>query len=139
MEGGSHFQVLQKKPAHMIGRSEALLLVQAAGHLSRDCPARQSRATDEAVQGAFAVTNRALRNNSKEAYIELEIRRQHCVCLLDTGSDVTLFTAPVENGHLLRDSDIELLAANGTVIPVIETVTVRTNLGGRTITMNELV
>ena len=42
-------------------------------HLARDCPARRARTTDEAVQGAFVMTNSALRNNSKEAYIELEI------------------------------------------------------------------
>ena len=83
--------------------------------------------------------NRALRNNSKEAYIELEIGRQHCVCLLDTGSEVTLFPEPVVKGYQLRESDIELLAANGTRIPVIGTVTVRAKLGGRTITMDGLV
>ena len=36
-------------------------------------------------------------------------------------------------GYQLRESDIDLLAANGTRIPVIGTVTVRTKLGGRTI------
>ena len=85
------------------------------------------------------MTNRALRNNSKEAYIELEIERQHCVYLLDTGNDVTLFLAPVEKGYQWRESDIELLAANGTRIPVIETVTVRAKLGRRTMIMDGLV
>ena len=108
-------------------------------HLARDCPARRARTTDEAVQGAFVVFNRALRNNSKEAYIELEIGRQHCVCLLDTESDVTLFPAPVVKGYKLRESAIELLAANGTRMPVIGTVTMRAKLGGRTITMDGLV
>ena len=61
---------------------------QKPGHLARNCLARRARTTDEAVQGAFVV-NCALRNNSKEAYIELEIGRQHCVCSLDTESDVT--------------------------------------------------
>ena len=83
--------------------------------------------------------NRALRNNSKEAYIKLEIERQHCVCLLDTESDVTLFTEPVVKGYQVRESDIELLAANETGIPVTGTVTVRAKLGGRTITMDGLV
>ena len=83
--------------------------------------------------------NRALRNNSKEAYIELEIGRQHCVCLLDTGSDVTLFLEPVVKDYQLRESDIELFAANGTRIPVIGTVTVIAKLGGKTITMDGLV
>ena len=77
--------------------------------------------------------NRALRNNSN---IELKVGRQHCVCLLDTGSDVTLFP---EKGYQLRESDSELLAANGTRMPVIGTVTVRAKLGGRTITMDRLV
>ena len=107
-------------------------------HIARNCPARRARTTDEAVQGAFVV-NRALRNKSKEAYIELEIERQHCVCLLDTKSDVTLFPEPMVKGYQLRESDIELLAANGTRIPVIGTVTVRAKLGGRTITMYGLV
>ena len=82
--------------------------------------------------------NRALRNKSKEAYIELEIERQHCVCLLDTGSDVTLFLEPVVKGYRLRESDIELLAANRTRMPVIGTVAARAKLGGRTITMDGL-
>ena len=68
-------------------------------HLARDCLARRARTTDEAVQGAFVVTHRALQNNSKEAYIELDIGRQHCVCLLDMGSDIILFPAPVVNGY----------------------------------------
>ena len=91
---------------------------QQPGHLARDCPARRERTTVEAVQGTFAVTNRALRNNSKEAYIELEIRQQHCVCLLDTESDVTFFSVPAVKGYQLRESDIEVLAANGTRMPV---------------------
>ena len=52
-------------------------------HLARDCPARRARTTNEAVQGVFVV-NRALRNNSMEAYIKMEIGRQHCVCFMDT-------------------------------------------------------
>ena len=112
---------------------------QQPGHLARDCQARRARTTDEAVQGTFVVTNRALRNNSNEAYIELEIERQYFICLLDTGSDVTLFPAPVVKGYQLRESDIEPLAANGTRIPVFRTVTVRAKLGGRTITMDGLV
>ena len=92
---------------------------QQLGHLAKDCPARRARTTDEAVQGAFVV-NRALRNNSKEEYIELEIGGQQCVCLLDTESDVTLFPAPVVKGYQLRESDIELLAANGARISSLE-------------------
>ena len=42
-------------------------------------------------------------------------------------------------GYQLRESDIELLAANGTRIPVIGTVMVRSKLGGRTITIGGLV
>ena len=83
--------------------------------------------------------NRALRNNSKEAYIELEIGQQHCVCLLDTGSDVIMFPEPMVKEYQLRESNIELLAENGTRIPVIGTVTVRAKLGGRTTTMDGLV
>ena len=130
---GSHLQDLQKKT-----RVRLCYECQQPGHLARNCPVRRARTTDEAVQGAFVV-NRALRNNSMEAYIELEIGRQHCVCLLDTGCDVTLFSEPVMKGYQLRESDIELLAANGTRIPVIGTDTVRAKLDGRTITTNGLV
>ena len=42
-------------------------------------------------------------------------------------------------GYQWRESDIELLAENGTRIPVTGTVKVRAKLGGRTITMDGLV
>ena len=69
----------------------------------------------------------------------MKIGRRQFVCLLGTGSDVTLFSAPVVKGYQLREGDIDLLAANGTRVPVIGTVTVRAKLGGRTITMDGLV
>ena len=59
--------------------------------------------------------------------------------MLDTGSDVTFFPTPMVKGYQLRESNVELSAANRTRIPVIGAVTVRAKLGGRTITMDGLV
>ena len=103
-EGMGHISKICRR--RQATRSTGVRLCYEPGHQARDCPARRARTTDEAVQRAFVV-NRALRNISKEAYIELEIGRQHCVCLLDTGSDVTLFSVPVVKGYQLRESDIE--------------------------------
>ena len=111
---GHTFKICRRRQATGSAAVRLCYVCQQSGHLVRNCPARRARITDEAVQGAFVV-NRALRNNSNEAYIELEIGRQHCVCLLDTGSDVNLFPEPVVKGYQLRESHIELLAANETI------------------------
>ena len=72
---------------------------------------------------------------TREAYIELQVGTRNCICLLDTGSDVTLLPLDIVKDYPTRECSIQLAAANGTTIPVIGEVTVPANLHGRSLEM----
>jgi len=52
-------------------------------------------------------------------YIRAEIQELECVCLLDSGSEVTVFPDRVVPKHLLRPTSQRLHAANGTILELI--------------------
>ena len=70
---------------------------------------------------------------TREAYIELVIAGRTYSCVLDTGSDVTLFPHALVRGFPLDQCVVDLSAANGTSIPILGAVTVTVRLQGRDI------
>ena len=76
---------------------------------------------------------------TREAYIELVIAGRTCSCLLDTGSDVTLFPHALVRGLPLDQLVFNLSTANGTSIPILGAMTVTAKLQGRDIEIEGLV
>ena len=76
---------------------------------------------------------------TREAYIELVIAGRKCSCLLDTGSDVTLFSHALIRGLPLDQCVVDLSAANSTSIPILGAVTVSAKLQGRDIEIEGIV
>ena len=62
-----------------------------------------------------------------------------CSCLLDTGSDVTLFPHALVRGLPLDQCVVDLSAANGTSISILGAGTVTAKLQGRDIKIDGLV
>jgi hypothetical protein len=109
------------------------------GHLSRKCPLkrRQSEANSANTEGV--ITNnqpsntpigqvRGLTKNSTSGpvatYLKLLIFGRRVDCLLDTGSDVTLFPSSIVGKQQLQPSNQKLIAANSTPINVLGTIAV---------------
>ena len=61
---------------------------------------------------------------TRDAYIELVIAGRTCSCLLDTGSDLTLFPNALVHELTLDQCVVDLSSANGTSIQIIGTVKV---------------
>ena len=76
---------------------------------------------------------------TREVYIELVIAGRTCSCLLDSGSDVTLFPHVLVRGLPLDQCAVYLSAANGTSIPILGAVAVTAKRQGRNIEIDGLV
>ena len=85
------------------------------------------------------VCTRGVYKGTREAYIELIIGGRSCICLLDTGSDMTLSPSSPVKGYKLVECSVGLHAANGTSIPILGTVTVKVLFKGKEIIMDGLV
>ena len=102
------------------------------GHFLRNCPMIASKSGDACKKIEYA--------NTKEAYLELVITGRSCSCLLDTESDVTLFTLDaLVHGLPLDQCVVDLSGANSTSIPILCAVTVTSKLQGRDIEIEGLV
>ena len=76
---------------------------------------------------------------TREAYIELVIAGRTCSCLLDTGSDFTLFLHALVRGLPLEQCVVDLSAANGSVVLMLGAMTVTAILQERDIEIDGLV
>ena len=76
---------------------------------------------------------------TREAYIELAIAGRPCSCLLDKGSDVTLFPYALVRGLPLYRCTVDLSAVNGTSISILGEITVTAKLQGKDIKIDGLV
>lgn len=120
---------------------------QKSGHMKRDCRKRQkdmereqqfemnsrnrgpqSRTSNEGsnerrMEDSASVANHAAfsENGSivKTIYFRAKINGQYRLCLLDTGSEVTLLPADLTEGLILRPTHRTLLAANGSIIRLL--------------------
>ena len=110
------------------------------GHFRRSCPDNQpekaSVGQSNAVQSTIADNN--VSNRDCEAYLRIRINGEPNDCLLDTGSEVTLFPYRLICGATIVPVDQNLRAANGTNIPVLGRVTLNGAIGRRMITIDGL-
>ena len=94
-------------------------------HFRRNCPMIASKS----VTGAdFHLRTNACKkieySKTTEAHIELVIAGRTWICLMDTGSDVTLLPHALVRGLPLDQCVVDLYAVNGTSIPILGAVTV---------------
>jgi len=94
-------------------------------------PTQIPPSTDQLSHGGTAALSRGLSTvaDKGNVYIQAEIQELECVCLLDSGSEVTVFPDRVVPKHLLRPTSQQLHAANGTVLELIGEVELTCNFG----------
>ena len=110
------------------------------GRFRRSCPMIASKSADVTYPPLSTNACKTIEyTKTKEAYIELIIADRTCSCLLDTGSDVTLFPHVLVRGLPLDRCVVDLSAAYGTSIPTLGAVTVTAKLQGRDFEIEGLV
>jgi hypothetical protein len=85
------------------------------GHIKRDCPAppRPSTGNPYNSGGSRPLQNMMLKDAGSRSYLEVEIAGNKHLCLLDSGSDVTLIPASIARGRKLTHTTQKLFAAGG--------------------------
>ena len=96
------------------------------GHIKRDCPAppRQSTGNPYNNGGNRPLQNMMLKDAGSRSYLEVEIAGNKHLCLLDSGSDVTLIPASIARGRKLTHTTQKLFAAGGRKLPLMGTTRV---------------
>ena len=101
-----------------------------AGHIARRCPQprRPAAQSEPMIPEAEVVTNHTTRQpttklTSNAIYIRATINQRSRMCLIDTGSEVSIVPCCDVEGMELQASARILLAANGTEIRVLGEVT----------------
>ena len=92
-------------------------------HLFRNCSLKMSPATDDAKsppKGDKASSCGTMGHHTKEAHVEIQVNGRYYNCLLDTGSDVTIFPYAMINGRKLQPTTTTLMAANRCTLEVAE-------------------
>jgi len=64
-----------------------------------------------------------------DAYLRVKLGENNCDCLLDTGSEVSIFSENVVDPSLIEDYNKALRAANGTEIPILGQATLLLKVG----------
>jgi len=90
------------------------------GHWKAECPHRERRR----AQGA------ASQRSGTRTYLKIFVAGRDSICLLDTGCDLSMLPRRFVPHTPLSPTDIKVYAANGTVIPVMGTVTVKFSVDG---------
>ena len=93
------------------------------GHFAKVCP--QNPANNEPTALVRGISAR----NNHEAYLRVKIGGQICDCLLDTGSEVTIFPENVIGDEDVMRTNKTLRAANESVIPIIGEVNLTIEIG----------
>ena len=111
------------------------------GHLKRNCPAppRQSTGNPYNNGGNRPLQNMMLKDAGSRSYLEVEIAGNKHLCLLDSGSDVTLIPASIARGRKLTHTTQKLFAAGGRKLPLMGTTRVTIKLGDQNLEVEALV
>ena len=106
------------------------------GHFIRDCP--QPRVQNNAGVTYFDKQDTVIHSNhgrseyihaEYDANLRVKLGENDCGCLLDTGSEVSIFPEYVVDPSLIEDSNKALRAANGTEIPILGQATLLLKVG----------
>ena len=107
------------------------------GHFKRDCPNRsqggygnsgqQQQDFNQPPQNirGTTVTASSTSSNMERVYLNVKIRNKTHQCLLDSGCEVTVIPSRLVEKNKIRRTDKDLLAANGTKIPVLGSTVMR--------------
>ena len=111
-------------------------------HFFRDCPLKVTKPVKDekdANKVDKVITCGTLGRHTNEAYLEIEVNGRFYNCLLDTGSDVTIFPYTMVKGYKLHPSTTHLKAPNGSPIPLLGKTTVKAVWKARTIKLQGVV
>ena len=106
------------------------------GHFIRDCP--QPKVQNNAGVTYFDRQDTVIHKNhgksecfhaKNDAYLRVTLGGNVCDCLLDTGSEVSIFPEHVVDPSLTEDSNKALRAANGTEIAILGQATLSLKVG----------
>jgi len=106
------------------------------GHFIRDCP--QPKVQNNAGVTYFDKQDSVIHRNhgtskyihvKHDAYLRVKLVENDCDCLLDTGSEVSIFAENVVDPSLIKDFNKALRAANGTEIPILGQATLSFKVG----------
>ena len=120
----------------------ACFICEKKDHLFRNCPLKVSPARDDAKsppKGDNASSCGTMGHHTKEAYLEIQVNGRYYNCLLDTGSDVTIFQYAMMKGHTLHPTTTTVMSANGTPIPLLGRATVNAIWNGKAIQLSGVV
>jgi len=110
-------------PPNTTGPSRACFRCGVVGHFVKVCP--QNPANNEPAALVRGISAR----NNHEAYLRVRIGGQICDCLLDTGSEVTIFPENIIGNADVMRTNKTLRAANESVIPIIGKVNLTIEIG----------
>jgi predicted aspartyl protease len=104
-------------------------------HFARNCPqpkrnnSRRTEGTGDPDETRSlqvgGMTTKTQRTDGYATYLTARIGRRTLDCLLDTGSEITVFPASLVNSQQIRSTSHILTAANGTAIPLSGEVTLK--------------
>jgi len=120
---------------------------QEFGHFQRNCPYKPpaNNNTGQAQQYDSAPNRHNVRaastgtSNMDKVYLNVKIRGRSQACLLDSGCEVTVIPSRLVDKHRIRRSSKNLLAANGTKIPVLGYSTLKAYIGDTPLEITGLV
>jgi len=115
-----------------------------SGHIRRNCPngtaSRQSNTTEQTAANSSYVRGISKPGNgTRETFLEIRIGRRKYPCLLDTGSEITVIPACAAERLTIRPTRQQLLAANGTEIPILGEASIQAYVGTELVEINGLV
>jgi len=119
--------VKQLLPPSTTGQPRACFSCGNTGHIARCCP--QKTASGEATMRSRGIFER---NRSHETYLRVAIGNQVYDCLLDSGSEISLFPESVIGSTVMEITDMTIRAANGTEIPILGEVNLNLEIGDYT-------
>ena len=120
------------------------------GHFKRDCPNRPQggygssghqqdfNQPPQNIRGA-TVTASSTSSNMERVYLNVRIRNKTQQCLLDSGCEVTVIPSRLVEKNKVKRTDKDLLAANGTKIPVLGSTVIKAYIDGEEIEIAGLV
>ena len=120
----------------------ACFICEKKDHLFRNCSLKVSPAADDAKsppKGDKVSSCGTMGHHTKEAYLEIQVNGRYYNCLLDTGSDVTIFPYAMMKGRKLHPTTTTLMAANGTPILLLGRATVNAIWNGKAIQLSGVV
>ena len=109
----------------------------AEGHFRRDCPYRQQNSAGyqksqqpDPTPSSHIRAAAASSSITSRVYLNVKIRGKTRQCLMDSDCEITVIPSKLVEKHHIRRTNKDLLAANGTKIPVLGSTVLQASIGG---------